>query len=197
MAMSMNFVNENVNLDKGAPETASNSVGIPSSILQRYASFMLDIEKLKGKLYSQNWEESLNAADQLAAIKSDESIAVLVQALKSDDNFIRNAASLGIRDADDSNASKALFDRIIELGAREEIGTLVYSLETFNCSRYLLEIINLYFEGTYEVQASTSTIMEEQIFTVSYGEFQQVAQRLKQEGMTVEELRIKYTINEA
>lgn len=147
-------------------------------------------------LYSQKWEESLNAADQLAAIKSDESIAILIQALKSDDNFIRNAASLGIREADDSIASKALFDRIIELGANEEIGTLVYSLETFDCSKYLMEIVNLYFDGNYEVQVSTLTIIEEQIFTLSYGEFQQVAQRLKQEGTTVEELRIKYTINE-
>ncbi len=158
---------------------------------------MKDIEKLRGMLYSQYWEESLNAADQLAAIKSDESIAVLIQALKSDDNFIRNAASLGIRESDDSIASKALFDRIIELGANEEIGTLVYSLETFDCSRYLMEIVNLYFGGNHEVQVSTLTIMEEQIFTLSYGEFQQVAQRLKQEGTTVEELRIKYTINEA
>jgi len=36
ISRSINIENENVNLDKGAPETAPNSVGLPTSILGRY-----------------------------------------------------------------------------------------------------------------------------------------------------------------
>ena len=38
-----NFENENVNLNKGAIETAPNSVGLPTSILDRYKSFVIKL----------------------------------------------------------------------------------------------------------------------------------------------------------
>lgn len=148
-------------------------------------------------MYSENWEESLSAADQLAAMHTDEAIAFLVEALDSNDNWIRNAASLGIREANNSSASKALLERIKELGTDEEIGTLVYSLETFDCSRNLLDIVNLYFDGNYEVKVSAKAIFEDQQFQLTQKELGKVTQRLEQEGTTIQALSIRYTINEA
>lgn len=158
---------------------------------------MTDLQSIKDRLYSKNWEESLSAVDQLAAMHTEEAITILVEALDSTDNWIRNAASLGIREANNPSASKALLERIKELGTDEEIGTLVYSLETFDSSRNLLDIVNLYFNGNYEVKVSAKTILEDQQFQLTQNELEKVTQRLEQEGTTIQALGIRYMINES
>ncbi len=93
-----------------------------------------DINQLKADLHSDKWETSLGSADRLSQLNTIESIDVLIDGLSSTNSFIRNASALGIRDADSKKAFDALFNRIKELGPNEEIGTLVYSLETANCN---------------------------------------------------------------
>ena len=151
-------------------------------------------DQLKINLYSKDWKTSIAAADKLAELNTPLAISILIEGLKSNDNFIRNASSLGISEANNKSAYLALWNRILELGADEEIGTLVYSMETADCSNYLLEIIKLYYNGNYEVQNSASTILDEQTFILNNEELIAVNKELEKHEMTIEDFDIKYTI---
>lgn len=155
-----------------------------------------NLEELESNLFSNDWEVSVDAADKLAGLNTPESIAVLIKAIDSDDNFIRNAAALGIREANNEVAFLALWNRIIELGPDEEIGTLVYSMEMADCSNYLLELINLYFNGNYEVENSTSVIINEQTFNLTKEELIKIKEELNNQDMTLEDLNVKYKLND-
>jgi len=156
-----------------------------------------DISNLKTNLYSEDWETSLKASDTLARLNNPEAISVLIDALNSKNNWTRNSAALGIRETNNNYAFRALLERIKELGPHEEIGTLVYSLETVDCSEYLLDIIELHFNGNFEVENATTTILNEQEFKLSNEEFEKLKSKLQEYGMTVEDFDIKYKINEA
>ena len=157
-----------------------------------------DLEDLKNNLYSKDWKTSLKAADKLAELNTFSAISILIEGIKSEDNWIRNASALGIREAKNELAHIALWNRIIELGPYEEIGTLVYSMEKADCSNYLVELINLYIEGNYEVGNSTLTVMSEQTFKLNNEELTKIERILKKHGKIFEELKLKYSIiNEA
>lgn len=156
-----------------------------------------DISNLKTDLYSEDWETSLKASDTLAKLNRPETISILIVALNSENSWTRNSAALGIRKTNNNSAFRALLDRIKELGPDEEIGTLVYSLETGDCSKYLLNIIDLHFNGNFEVENATTTILNEQEFKLTTEEFEKLKLKLQDHGMTVEDLDIKYKINGA
>ena len=160
------------------------------------AYLLENIKKLKENLYSNDWKISLHSSEKLAEINTPASIEILIDALKSNDNFIRNSASLGIREANNNKAFEALFNRIKELGPNEEIGTLVYSLEKFNCSQHLLEITDLYFKGNFEVKNAATTILNEQEFILSSKELVQLKEILKEYNMTLKGFKIKYKLTD-
>ena len=147
------------------------------------------ITQLEQDLFSNNWETSLNAADRLAEIGSDESINTLIKALASDNNFTRNAAALGIRELNSKNAFYALYNRILELGPNEEIGTLLYGLETSEDASFLIELVEFFFLGNYEVKHSIKTIFDKQIDNLSLINTKLVAEKLATHKMTINDFR--------
>ncbi len=56
--------NDNVNLDKGAQETASNKVGLPTSILNRYPHQNADY------MLSERWYDGFLSAGVMTSMKS-------------------------------------------------------------------------------------------------------------------------------
>ncbi|MBC7451062.1 MAG: hypothetical protein H7259_06200 [Cytophagales bacterium] len=159
---------------------------------------MNNIDELKTNLYSNNWETSLDAADKLAELSTPIALSILIEGLKSNDISVRNASALGIREANNESAFLALWNRIVELGPDEQIGTLVYSMEATDCSNYLLEIINLYLNGNFEVENSSEVILTEQTFFVTDEELIAIKKELENHDMKIEDLSVKYKIkNEA
>ncbi len=157
-----------------------------------------DLEDLKKNLYSKDWKTTLNAADKLAELNTFSAISILIEGIKSDDSRIRNASALGIRGAKNELAHIALWNRIIELGPNEEIGTLVYSMETADCSNYLVELFNINIKGNFEVKNSTLTIMSEQTFKLNNEELTKIERILKKHSKKFGELKLKFSIiNEA
>jgi HEAT repeat protein len=153
-----------------------------------------DIHILKEQVKSDDWETSLSAADRLGDIGTEEAIQPLLDNLKSDDNFRRNAAALGLMRTKNQKYFNTLINRIKELGVREEIGTLVYALENFDCSLNLYDIVDLYLNGNAEVQMGTTTILNEQKFTLTKEEIKRVSDLLDRFNYSLEGFKISYQI---
>lgn len=150
----------------------------------------IDINQLKANLYSDVWKTSLEAADTLSELNTNEAIDILIDALSSENNFIRNASALGIREADSKKAFDALFNRIKELGPHEEIGTLVYSLETANCNDYIMDLIDFYFNGNLEVTSALTTIFNEQNFVLTKDSMNKLEAILKRNNTTIQNFKL-------
>ena len=152
-----------------------------------------DLYQLKTDLHSGKWETALDAADRLSQLNTTESIDVLIDGLSSTNSFIRNASALGIRDTDSKKAFDALFNRIKELWPNEEIGTLVYCLETANCNDYLIDLIDFYFNGSFEVKSSITTIFNEQNFVQTKDNINRLQDILKLNNTTIQDFNINIT----
>lgn len=153
-----------------------------------------DIQILKEQIKSDDWATSLSAADRLGDIGTDESVQPLLDNLRSGDNFKRNAAALGLMRTKNQKYFDLLMNRIKELGADEEIGTLVYALEDFDCSSNLYDIVDLYLNGNAEVQMGTTTILNEQKFKLTEQEMKRVSDLLNKFNYSLEGFRISYEI---
>lgn len=155
---------------------------------------MNKLTQLKKQFESDNWETRLKASDELVAIGTEEAFEFLLDQLESEDNWIRNAAVLGLMETRRQEFFKPIIDRISELGFHEEIGTMVYALENFDCSEELLLICKLYLNGNAEVQMSTSSILAEQNFTLTEDELSDIQGLLAEHDLKTENFKIKYKV---
>lgn len=155
---------------------------------------MSKVPELKKQFESNDWKARLKASDELAAVGTEESLNFLRDQLESEDNWIRNAAVLGLMETRKQKFLKPIIDRISELGFHEEIGTMVYALVNFDCSNELLFICKLYLNGNAEVRMATSSILAEQKFRVTEDELLSVQQLLNERELKMEYFKIKYEL---
>jgi hypothetical protein len=154
-----------------------------------------EIFKLREEIKSNVWETCLSAADRLADMGTEESVQLLVDYLQSNENFTRNAAALGLMRTGNQKYLSPLINRIKELGPQEEIGTLVYALESFDCNTILLDIVSLYLEGNFEVRQATTNILNEQSFQVTKKELEKIEKQLEDHDYALDSFKINYQIN--
>jgi len=154
------------------------------------------IDALKEKIKSDDWDTCRFAVDRLAEMNTDESATILLDMLKSDDSQIRNLAAVGMRGTRDQKYFVPLIKRINQLGNKGQIGTLVYALENLDCSKNLYDIANLNLNaGTNkEIKHSTTVILNEQSFTLTEGEFEDVKKLLDKFDFTIDGFDVKYEI---
>jgi hypothetical protein len=129
------------------------------------------------------------ASENLAAIASETAVNFLKQQLSSTDSFKRNAAALGMME----HPSK-LYGELIRLRIPEKIGTLVFALENFDTSDHLDNICEWHFNGSAEVQMSTSDMLFNQTFLVSKEQLTKVNEMLSANGTTLEELEVDFVM---
>ena len=154
------------------------------------------ITEYSRNVLSEDWGTSLHAAETLGRIGTDEAIKPLVECLKSTDNWIRNAAALGLMETKNQKYFKPLLDRIIELGPNQEIGTLVYALTEFDCSAHLFDIAYLFLNGNFEVKNATTGILNDTVFQLTKNQLDNVNRLLIESGTSIEGFKIKYELTE-
>jgi hypothetical protein len=157
-----------------------------------------EINKLKQKINSDDWEICRSAVVRLAEINSEESTTILLDMLKSDDAEIRNLAAVAMRDTRNQKYLTPLIKRINDLGPKGKIGTLVYALEFLDCSRNLYDIANLNLNaGTnMEIRHSTTVILNEQSFTLTNAELEKVKKLLDRFDFAIDGFDVRYKISD-
>jgi hypothetical protein len=146
------------------------------------------------KFNTLNWESMIVASENLAAIASETAVNFLKQQLSSTDSFKRNAAALGMMEHPSKLYGELIRLRILELGTSEKIGTLVFALENFDTSDHLDNICEWHFNGSAEVQMSTSDMLFNQTFLVSKEQLTKVNEMLSANGTTLEELEVDFVM---
>lgn len=127
----------------------------------------MDPNSLITRILLGDWQEKVGAADELARIASPEVVDLLSDLLSSSDGKIRNAAALALREIGDSTAVRPLLDAIQTPANQNNRSTLVYALETLDCSRHFIDIFQLALSSKFDVQMSALSILDEQGFWVS------------------------------
>lgn len=155
---------------------------------------MNKLGELKRLFQSNNWEDKLKSSDELSEIGSIEALNFLKDKLISTDSWTRNAAVLGLMETKKQEFFEPILNRITELGFKEDIGTLVFALEKFDCGKHLIDICNLHLNGNAEVKMSTSTILSEQFFSLTSKELKSVKKLLSKHDLSIDDLQIKYDI---
>ncbi len=125
---------------------------------------MINIEELVAIIESSEWCEKLKAADILAEHGSSEVVASLIALLKSKDGKVRNASTLALREIGDDIAVEPLFAASHDPANVENRSTLVYALETLDCSGHFIDVVKLAVFGKADVQMSALVILAEQGF---------------------------------
>lgn len=124
----------------------------------------IEIEQLKKNAFSDDKEIMKYAVDRLAKIGGDEIVVFLISLLALDNSVIRNRAALALKDIKDNKAVEPLFNAIFKRENHNNNGTLVYALESLDCSQHLKEIFRILFYETYESKVNALAILSEQIF---------------------------------
>lgn len=123
-----------------------------------------DLEKLKIEFISSDWSIAEPALDELVNIGGDAVLEFFTSFLEGTDILLRNKASIGLHDLADSRAAEPLMKAILKKENENYRGTMVYALETLNCSHLLPQLFDLLFYGDAEVKLGASRVLDRQTF---------------------------------
>ena len=123
-----------------------------------------EIEELKENIFSEDWELVKSSADKLGEIGGEKVVDFLISLLLLDNSGIRNRAALALEDIKDNRAVEPLLNAIFKKENHNYNGTLVYALESLDCSGKLKEIFRILIYETYEAKMVADTILSEQKF---------------------------------
>jgi len=107
------------------------------------------------------------------------SFAELLRNLASPRPRTRDTAALALRDLGDNRAVAPLIRAIRKPTNAGFIGTLVYSLQTLDCSKQFLFLFNLALKTDYEPCCMALMILREQHFRTTKQQLQAAAKKLK------------------
>jgi hypothetical protein len=124
-----------------------------------------EIEQLKRDIFSENKAIAKSSANRLVEIGEVEIIDFFISLLKSDSPIIRNRAALALADIGDNKSLEPLLEAIFKGKNHNHNGTLVYALESVDCSNKLVEIFTILFYESYEAKMSAYSILGNQTFT--------------------------------
>ena len=125
---------------------------------------MIEIKQLKKDVFSDDWELVKSSANRLGEIGGDDVVDVLISLIALDDCSIRNKAALALEQIKDNRALEPLLTAIFKKENHNYNGTMVFALESLNCSKKLKEIFRILFYETYESKLSANAILSDQIF---------------------------------
>ena len=135
-----------------------------------------EIDKLKTDIFSADWDKVKESVNRLFEIGGQENIDYLIGLLDKQNSLIRNAVSMAFRANKFNEGLDSLFNAIGKVENRNERGTMVYALQTLNCSKKLKELFDILFSATenWEVQSGILTVLEEQEFEFSTTDLKEI-----------------------
>ena len=124
----------------------------------------IEIEQLKKGVFSDDWELVNFSADKLGKIGGEEVVDFLISLIALDAVGIRNRAALALEDIKDNRALEPLLKAIFKKENHNYNGTMVFALESLDCSKKFKEIFRILFYESYEAKLSAHAILNNQKF---------------------------------
>lgn len=123
-----------------------------------------EIEELKKNVFSDDWELVKSSAERLGKIGGDNVLDFLISLLALDNSGIRNRAALALKELKDNRAVDPLLNSIFKKENLNYNGTMVFALESLDCSKNFKDIFKILFYQGYVAKWSAWNILNEQEF---------------------------------
>lgn len=123
-----------------------------------------EIDFLKKSIFSDDWELVKKSAQRLGELGGKEITDFLISLLEKSNLGIRNRAALALEEIRDDRAIEPLLKSINKKENFNFNGTMVFALESLDCSKHLTEIFEILFYQTYESKMGAMSILDTQIF---------------------------------
>ncbi|MCM3729788.1 hypothetical protein M3226_30105 [Neobacillus cucumis] len=121
----------------------------------------MDIQLLRKALENDDLKEVENLLDVVENEKFKEEIPLLIEFLKrTNSHQIRNQIAICLSDIGGNEVVKPIIDMINDPKTLGYRGTLLYSLQPFDCSAHLDSLIHHLITGNFEVQAEAFHLIE-------------------------------------
>ena len=123
-----------------------------------------EIDFLKKNIFSDDWKLVKKSAHRLGELGGKDITDFLISLLEQSDSRIRNIAALALEEIRDERALEPLLKSINKKENFNFNGTMVFALESLDCSKHLVEIFEILFYQTYESKMSAMSILDNQFF---------------------------------
>jgi hypothetical protein len=124
----------------------------------------IEIEQLKKNMFSGDCELVKSSAVRLGKIGGDSVVDFLISLIALDNSSIRNLAALALEEIKDNRAVEPLINSIFKKENLNYNGTMVFALESLDCSKNFKDIFKILFYQGYEAKMSAYAILDEQEF---------------------------------
>lgn len=141
------------------------------------------LDYLINELFSDSWEKAVAASDELAEHTESNVVSALVNVLDSNCHYAQNAAALALREIGDNSAVTPLLRAIAKPFNKDNRSTLVYALETLDCSNYFSIIFDLVLSDKWDVSISALNILQEQSFHLSEVDIEEARKKIVDNGI--------------
>lgn len=141
---------------------------------------MINFENLIQILKYGTWDKKLEASETLVNFDNDRVLEAVLPLLQSQDDDIRDAVALTLRDLQSNKSVAPLIDALVNPINPENISTLVYALESLDCRNYFTEVFDMALSSKPDIQIGACNILQEQNFVVTKNELEYVSYLLKQ-----------------
>jgi HEAT repeat protein len=135
-----------------------------------------EINQLKKNIFSNNWETVKASGDRLGKIGGKDVTDFLISLLASDNPGIRNTAALALEDIKDNIALDPLLAAIFKKENHNYNGTMVFALQSLDCSKNLKDIFRILFYETHESKISAYAILCDQTFEFTTQDLTEIQQ---------------------
>ncbi|ANQ52771.2 HEAT repeat domain-containing protein [Flammeovirga sp. MY04] len=119
---------------------------------------------MKSNLLTNDLNLKQESIEQLCELGGEEIIDFLITLLDQSDSSIRDMSALALGKIMDIKAVEPLLEAIFKKENEGYTGTMVFALETLDCSKYLKEIFKIMFYHAYESKMSAIAILDTQVF---------------------------------
>ena len=134
-----------------------------------------DIERLKQNILSDNNRIAQSAAEELSQLGGDDITCFLISLIELDNSKIRDIAAVALSDIKDNRAVEPLLKAIFKKENHNYNGTLVYALESLDCSKNLKDIFRILFYETFEAKIGAYSILTEQTFAFTENDLVEIS----------------------
>jgi hypothetical protein len=133
-------------------------------------------EELVDLLLHGDENEADEAREQLIQ-RGSAAVSALVPHLRSRDPRERNGVALVLREIGDSSAVPPLIEAINRPENRDNIGTLIYALQTMDCREHFWTLFRLMLNENYEQSCMSYYILQQQAFAVTPEDLERARQQ--------------------
>lgn len=138
------------------------------------------LKEFEEKMENNSMQEAKKMIEEIGCQKNTDAVPLLIHYLViTDDNNIRNAIAIALSDIGSTEAIEPIISMLRHpktIGAR---GTLLYALESFDCSNHVELITELLFDDTFEVSRQSFLLLESNINKIPIGMRRKCIERIQ------------------